>query len=217
MMRCSRTRLGLMNGSSQRPNEYLPACCDRFDKLLALDPRCTPRRHAINFKGRNTKGFEMFTGSHGKPLNSFDLPDLDHGLEPPKFDDAAFEGISEATLEYISDYMDQCIDAYATATDNFDVVLSQGVLTVKCGSHGTYVINKQGPNKQIWLSSPSSGPKRYDWHMEESQWQYREDTLTSLLTEEFGRIFRDSTVDFYFLNPKIKQYAQANFGGTAAF
>ena len=25
------------------------------------------------------------------------------------------------------------------------------------------MINKQPPNKQIWLSSPKSGPKRYDW------------------------------------------------------
>lgn len=24
-------------------------------------------------------------------------------------------------------------------------------------------MNKQPPNKQIWLSSPLSGPKRYDW------------------------------------------------------
>jgi frataxin len=29
--------------------------------------------------------------------------------------------------------------------------------------HGTYVLNKQPPNKQIWISSPLSGPKRYDW------------------------------------------------------
>lgn len=29
-----------------------------------------------------------------------------------------------------------------------------GVLTLKLGLHGTYVINKQPPNKQIWLSSP---------------------------------------------------------------
>ena len=136
---------------------------------------------------------------------------------PPDFDDAAFEGISEATLEYISDYIDQCIDEHATAADNFDLVLSQGVLTVKCGSHGTYVINKQGPNKQIWLSSPTSGPKRYDWHMEESQWQYREETLTSLLTEELSPIFPDSVVDFYFLNAKIKEFAQANFGGADAY
>lgn len=26
-----------------------------------------------------------------------------------------------------------------------------------------YVLNKQPPNKQIWLSSPVSGPKRFDW------------------------------------------------------
>jgi frataxin len=29
-----------------------------------------------------------------------------------------------------------------------------GVLTLCLGDHGTYVINKQPPNKQIWLSSP---------------------------------------------------------------
>lgn len=29
-----------------------------------------------------------------------------------------------------------------------------GVLTLVLGNKGTYVINKQPPNKQIWLSSP---------------------------------------------------------------
>ena len=28
------------------------------------------------------------------------------------------------------------------------------------------MINKQTPNRQIWLSSPVSGPKRYDWDPE---------------------------------------------------
>ena len=37
-------------------------------------------------------------------------------------------------------------------------------MTINFGPElGTYVINKQPPNKQIWLSSPVSGPKRYDW------------------------------------------------------
>uniref|UniRef100_A0A914RUA2 Frataxin n=1 Tax=Parascaris equorum TaxID=6256 RepID=A0A914RUA2_PAREQ len=36
-----------------------------------------------------------------------------------------------------------------------------GVITAKVGrDKGTYVINKQTPNRQIWLSSPISGPKR---------------------------------------------------------
>lgn len=38
-----------------------------------------------------------------------------------------------------------------------------GVLTVSFPPNGEYVINKQPPNKQIWLSSPVSGPKRFDW------------------------------------------------------
>ena len=29
-----------------------------------------------------------------------------------------------------------------------------GVLTIKLGPKGTYVINKQTPNRQMWLSSP---------------------------------------------------------------
>ena len=37
------------------------------------------------------------------------------------------------------------------------------MLNVSFPNVGTYVINKQPPNKQIWLSSPQSGPKRYDW------------------------------------------------------
>ena len=41
--------------------------------------------------------------------------------------------------------------------------LQQGVLTVRLGDFGTYVINKQTPNRQIWMSSPLSGPVRYDW------------------------------------------------------
>jgi len=65
--------------------------------------------------------------------------------------------------------------------------------------NGTYVINKQPPNKQIWLSSPVSGPKRYDWvvfgegqHEKEgggsAGWVYLRDssTLADLLLKELG-------------------------------
>lgn len=64
---------------------------------------------------------------------------------------------------------------------------------------GTYVLNKQPPNKQIWLSSPISGPKRFDWvvanesmqHKEgggAGDWVYLRDgtSLTGLLRRECG-------------------------------
>ncbi|KAJ5169377.1 Frataxin [Penicillium coprophilum] len=77
---------------------------------------------------------------------------------------------------------------------------SAGVLNVSVPAIGTYVLNKQPPNKQIWLSSPISGPKRYDWIVEgdymhekqdsrpfvSGQWIYLRDgsNLTELLNTE---------------------------------
>lgn len=73
-------------------------------------------------------------------------------------------------------------------------MLQDGVLTVKFGtSHGTYVINRQTPNKQIWLSSPKSGPKRYDFI--NGRWIYKHDgkTLHELLNSEIAAIIKDQT------------------------
>lgn len=40
------------------------------------------------------------------------------------------------------------------------------------------MINKQPPNKQIWLSSPLSGPKRYDYVVSGEGQSQKEDTAT---------------------------------------
>jgi frataxin len=50
-------------------------------------------------------------------------------------------------------------------------------MTVKT-SDGSWVINKQPPNKQIWLSSPISGPKRYDWVVVSEDQSSKQDTAT---------------------------------------
>ena len=36
----------------------------------------------------------------------------------------------------------------------------QGVIKIELGQHGTYVLNKQAPNRQLWMSCPVSGPVR---------------------------------------------------------
>lgn len=51
-----------------------------------------------------------------------------------------------------------------------------GVLNISVPAIGTYVLNKQPPNKQIWLSSPISGPKRYDWIIEGDRMHEKQDT-----------------------------------------
>lgn len=71
-----------------------------------------------------------------------------------------FDRHSENTLHALTDFFDSLPDLVKTDKD-FDVSYSMGVLTVQIGPPvGTYVINKQTPNRQIWLSSPISGPKR---------------------------------------------------------
>ncbi|KAG9246459.1 hypothetical protein BJ878DRAFT_416924 [Calycina marina] len=99
-------------------------------------------------------------------------------------------------------YMDAIVEqleALQEEKESIDVEYSAGVLTLNFPPTGTYVINKQPPNKQIWLSSPSSGPKRYDWVVvSEGQdakegtgggdWVYLRDgsLLTDLLLSEVG-------------------------------
>jgi len=80
----------------------------------------------------------------------------------------------------------------AETKPGYDVEYSAGVMTITV-PQGVYIINKQPPNKQIWLSSPVSGPKRYDWvesgdGASTGEWVYARDgsTLRSLLGEELG-------------------------------
>ncbi|KAI8960025.1 Frataxin [Daldinia sp. FL1419] len=110
-------------------------------------------------------------------------------------------GNSSITVAQYHDLADEYLDAVLNRFEELqdehgeiDVEYSSGVMTVKIPNVGTYVINKQPPNKQIWLSSPVSGPKRYDYvQSDEGQnakgdWVYRRDgsTLSDLLFKETG-------------------------------
>ncbi|CEG00980.1 Frataxin/CyaY [Ostreococcus tauri] len=78
----------------------------------------------------------------------------------PALTDHAFHDAADCTLQHILD----CVEALVESTDlEVDVSLENGVLMVECGKSGTFVLNKQTPNKQIWLASPVSGPLRYDY------------------------------------------------------
>lgn len=103
------------------------------------------------------------------------------------------------------------------------------MLTLDLGSHGKYVINKQPPNKQIWLSSPlrcvhshpvkelltekpSSGPKRYDLSRDTGDWVYSRDNraLGVLLNEELSAAFGED-VDFR-LGTEVQRSVEQRFG-----
>ncbi|CAD2217266.1 frataxin-like, mitochondrial precursor [Angomonas deanei] len=75
-----------------------------------------------------------------------------------------------------------------------DVDLSDGVLTVEvCPAGGKtmyFVINKQAPRRQLWLSSPVSGPHHYDF--QQGRWgsdrdgHFLEEKLEQELTALLG-------------------------------
>jgi len=82
---------------------------------------------------------------------------------PSGIDEITYTSLVNETLESLGDKFSELIEDHS-AFEGADVTLSDGVLTVNLGSEfGIYVINKQTPNKQIWLSSPISGPQRFDF------------------------------------------------------
>lgn len=107
------------------------------------------------------------------------------------------DAISPQEYKNISnEYMDGLADAledYSESYPQIDCELTQGVLTLQISDVGTYVINKQPPNQQIWLSSPISGPKRYD--LIGGKWITLRDltSLTELLEREIGEALKEES------------------------
>lgn len=91
--------------------------------------------------------------------------------------------------EVADDCLESILAAYESLSEKVpevDVELSQGVLSLELPNLGAYVINKQPPNKQIWLASPVSGPKRFDYI--DDKWVYARDKTT------LGAILRSETL-----------------------
>ena len=100
---------------------------------------------------------------------------------------------SAAGDDYVA-LADECLDTIlekadelSDERDDVEVELASGVLTLKT-PEGTWVLNKQVPNRQLWLSSPVSGPCRYE-HVD-GTWTHTRDgsSLAELLERELGLI-----------------------------
>ncbi|KAL2835165.1 hypothetical protein BDW59DRAFT_137262 [Aspergillus cavernicola] len=121
-----------------------------------------------------------------------------HVSEPSSLTDQQFYDHSE---HYLNVLLSE-IESVQEDGSDIEAEYSAGVLNISVPGVGTYVLNKQPPNRQIWLSSPISGPKRYDWIVEGDQMHEKQDTrpfingqwiclrddsnLTDLLNGELG-------------------------------
>ncbi|XP_019104940.2 frataxin, mitochondrial isoform X2 [Beta vulgaris subsp. vulgaris] len=103
-----------------------------------------------------------------------------------------FHRLADSTIHHLLEKLEEYGDT--VEVDGFDVDYGNEVLTLKLGELGTYVVNKQTPNRQIWLSSPVSGPSRFDWDPASQAWIYRRNkaTLSGILESELEQLFGKS-------------------------
>lgn len=96
-------------------------------------------------------------------------------------DDTSFARLADGALDRLmAGIEDRCPDAEAE--------LEGGILTIELKDGGKYVLNKHGPLKQLWLSSPKSGA----WHFahDEAKREWRStrgpETLDQVLARELS-------------------------------
>ncbi|XP_077105196.1 frataxin, mitochondrial [Ranitomeya variabilis] len=164
--------------------------------------RCNPRA-AVNGVGRCvTLKSQIWSLPHVQAVHNNVLLAISRTTgtltSTSTLDETTFERLAADTLYSLAEFFEDLADQPFTPSD-YDVSFGNGVLTVKVGKNfGTYVINKQTPNKQIWLSSPTSGPKRYDWSGK--SWVYSHDgvSLHQLLEQELS-VALNATLDLSIL------------------
>lgn len=77
---------------------------------------------------------------------------------------SGMDGFSDLTFNTNADHLLESLETSVETLDSDlleDISMSDGVLNIDTAK-GSYVINKQAPNLQLWLSSPISGPHHYD-------------------------------------------------------
>lgn len=89
---------------------------------------------------------------------------------PEEWSVAQFSREAEELLQELGDKVSESVQK----TADVDVEFSQGVLSLKF-FNGVFVLNTQTPNRQIWLSSPISGPARYYYDVESGRWRNTRD------------------------------------------
>jgi frataxin len=111
------------------------------------------------------------------------------GLE----DVAVYHRVADAELGALNAALEVLVEQQLSSGEEMDVDLAQGVLSVSLGRHGHYVINKQAPTRQLWWSSPLSGPKRFEYAASRRSWLNARDgqPLRALLQTEMHRLFGD--------------------------
>ncbi|KAB5583544.1 hypothetical protein GE09DRAFT_1079282 [Coniochaeta sp. 2T2.1] len=177
-------RVAVRTAAPRATRAVTASSCGRMSLITRSFSSTAPRKNSILPDGAK------------EPANEADKPAAPASLAPMEITDGQYHQLADDYLEAILGKFEELQDA----REDVDVEYSAGVMTINFGPNfGTYVINKQPPNKQIWLSSPKSGPKRFDWVVvgdsqndkqgtARGDWMYIRDgsTLARLFKDELG-------------------------------
>lgn len=168
-------------------------------KALSDGRRILCSSSSSSFQGFiHTHEFRLYSPTAHIGRNFSSKTDVKHVEGPLALDyssilpEEEFHKLSDGFLNNLQERLEEYGDDLQI--DGFDLDYSSGVLTLKLGDLGTYVINKQTPNRQIWLSSPMSGPARFDWNREKQAWIYRrtKENLLTLMETELSNLLHTS-------------------------
>lgn len=83
-------------------------------------------------------------------------------------DESHFHAYANATLMHINDQLEQAYDS--GALDDLDYDEGAGILTIITPDDVTFIVNKHGPSKQLWLASPIAGGLHFDFNADAQGW-----------------------------------------------
>ncbi len=95
-------------------------------------------------------------------------------------DDTQFHRLADKTIDDLFQAIDDQLG------DDIEAELQDGILTLKMPSGGQYIVNKNSPLRQIWLSSPQSGAWHFNWVPAAGHWRSTRgsEVLTDILKSE---------------------------------
>lgn len=80
-------------------------------------------------------------------------------------DEARFHTLAGKTISALADAVDEDLG------DDLDVEEQNEILTIVLPDGGQYIVNKNAPLCQIWLSSPKSGAWHFEWDEATERWR----------------------------------------------
>ncbi|WRT69829.1 iron donor protein CyaY [Kwoniella shivajii] len=136
-----------------------PTCSSSINTLLPKRP-ITPLRYNHVHHVPSQKPSPILR-KRSRTFMSTSKCRAEHDQINPTLSLEEYERVSEQDMDVLHENLEIYVEQYGN--NDWEVEYSSGVMTLLIPPYGTYVINKQPPNLQIWISSPISGPARFDY------------------------------------------------------